>query len=266
MFRSPLADAAVVGCLTAAACFCALSARADEPYAIVAQSSLSSATTGRRPLADRIASANLPIISDADLRPDVPPENRAGTPGESRIERRSEGQAAADRDAGSTAAGGQPSKPSRVGQVVRRSETGPAAENMAVAAVPVEHLEQHARQMPIEKPTATTNVWPFNVKLPTVPWLGSPKQTAQTGGPQGTGGPQAASHSVPATRTPGKVTAPAQPQSTVAVRKQSGPSAARPSSSGTPASRQTGSGVPAQRTARSSGNGLSDSSPDSVTR
>ena len=63
MFRSRMAEAALIGCLAALASFCALSARAGETYSIVAQSSRSSATTGRRPLAERISAANLPIIT-----------------------------------------------------------------------------------------------------------------------------------------------------------------------------------------------------------
>lgn len=263
MFRSRLADAAVVGCLTAAACFCALNARADEPYAIVAQSSLSSATTGRRPLADRIASANLPIISDAEIRPDHVPETHAAKPGASRIESRIESQAAVGRAAGSRPVSGQPSKPAKDGQVARRVEAGPAAENMAVAAVPVDHLEQHAQQAAAQvaekKPEAATGVWPFNGKWPTVPWMGSPKTTAQAGGRHVTATSQA-SHPAHA----GHGAMPPQPRAAVAVRKPD--AATRPASSGTSASRQTGSGDAAQRTARSSGKGLSDSSPASVTR
>mgnify|MGYP006272675147 CR=1 FL=1 len=246
MFRSRLADAAIVGCLTAAACFCALSARAEEPYAIVAQSSLSSATTGRRPLADRIVSANLPIISDTELRHNQAAEQRAAKPDESRAE----SQVAAGRAAGSRPVSGQPAKPAKDGQV---------------AAVPVEHLEQHAQQstaeVPAQKPAATS-VWPFNGKWPTVPWTGSAKTTTQAVGPHG----NAASHAAHANRTPGHGSIPAQPQAAVAVRKSSGPSAARPGSAGTSAPRQTNSGDAAQRTARSSGKGLSDSSPASVTR
>jgi hypothetical protein len=265
MFRSRLADAAIVGCLTAAACFCALSARAEEPYAIVAQSSLSSATTGRRPLADRIVSANLPIISETELRQNHAPEHASKHPAAKPDESRAESQVAAGRAGGSRPVSGQPAKPAKDGQVARRVEAGPAAENMAVAAVPVEHLEQHAQQsaaeVPAQKPAATS-VWPFNGKWPTVPWTGSAKTTIQAGGPHGT----AASHAAHANRTPGHGSIPAQPQAAVAVRKSSGPSAARPGSAGTSASRQTGSSDAAQRTARSSGKGLSDSSPASVTR
>ncbi|NCY03889.1 MAG: hypothetical protein EBX36_13525, partial [Planctomycetia bacterium] len=65
MFRSRTAQAALVGCLATLASFCALQARGGDSYAIVAQSTRSSAATGRRPLAERIAAANLPIIVQA---------------------------------------------------------------------------------------------------------------------------------------------------------------------------------------------------------
>jgi hypothetical protein len=63
MFRSRLAEATLIGCLTALASFCALNARAEETYSIVAQSNRSSAATGCRPLSERIAAANLPLIT-----------------------------------------------------------------------------------------------------------------------------------------------------------------------------------------------------------
>lgn len=63
MFRSRLAEATLVGSLTALASFCALNARAEETYSIVAQSNRSSAATGCRPLSERIAAANLPLIT-----------------------------------------------------------------------------------------------------------------------------------------------------------------------------------------------------------
>ena len=62
MFRSRTMQASLIGCLAALASFCALNARGADNYSIVAQSSRSSAATGRRPLAERIAAANLPII------------------------------------------------------------------------------------------------------------------------------------------------------------------------------------------------------------
>ena len=62
MFRSRMAEATLVGCLAALAGFCAIQAHGGEAYSVVAQSSRSSAATGQRPLAERIASANLPII------------------------------------------------------------------------------------------------------------------------------------------------------------------------------------------------------------
>ena len=62
MLRSRTAEAALIGCLATLAGFCGLQAWGEETYAIVAQSTKASAATGRRPLAERIASANLPII------------------------------------------------------------------------------------------------------------------------------------------------------------------------------------------------------------
>ena len=69
MFHSRLAEATLIGCLTALASFCALNARAGETYSIVAQSNRFSAATGRRPLSERIAAANLPIIAAAAATP-----------------------------------------------------------------------------------------------------------------------------------------------------------------------------------------------------
>ena len=69
MFRSRLAEASLIGCLTALASFCAFNARGGETYSIVAQSTRSSAATGRRPLAERITAANLPIITQTAAAP-----------------------------------------------------------------------------------------------------------------------------------------------------------------------------------------------------
>jgi hypothetical protein len=69
MFHSRLAEATLIGCLTALASFCALNARAGETYSIVAQSNRFSAATGRRPLSERIAAANLPIIAETAATP-----------------------------------------------------------------------------------------------------------------------------------------------------------------------------------------------------
>lgn len=65
MFRSRTTHAFLVGCLAALASFCALQAHGGESYSIVAQSTQVSAATGKRPLAERIAAANLPIIAQA---------------------------------------------------------------------------------------------------------------------------------------------------------------------------------------------------------
>ena len=124
MFRSRMAEAALIGCLAALASFCALSARAGETYSIVAQSSRSSATTGRRPLAERISAANLPIIT---ARP--APEPAAA---------------------------------------IARVETEVSRENMAVAAVQVDHRAE-AAPAPAPKPAVTPPVlWPFGTKWPGV--------------------------------------------------------------------------------------------------
>lgn len=87
MLRSRSLQAVVIGCLAALAAFCALAARdarAADTYAIVAQSTPATAGTGRRPLAERIAAANLPIsavpaageepVRSAAVVPIEPPE------------------------------------------------------------------------------------------------------------------------------------------------------------------------------------------------
>ena len=256
MFRSHLADAAVVGCLTATACFCALCARADEPYAIVAQSSRSSATTGRRPLADRIASANLPIISDSLAGEEVGRQRGHEVRSTPPTTGPSEPESAAGRRVVASGSGsGRPTPPARSSQVARRAETGQAAENMAVAAVPVEHLEQHAQQMPVEKPATTTGVWPFSGKWPSMPWTGAVKTAPQQpGGTHHAAAPLSAAHAT--------TEATLRPQATAGGRTPSSSPTARPTS----APRQASTSGAAQRTAKSSGNGLSNSSPASVTR
>jgi hypothetical protein len=127
MCRSRLAEATLIGCLTALASFCAFNAQGGETYSIVAQSSRSSAGTGRRPLAERIAAANLPIITQSAASPP----------------RRATHQEAA----------GPTDRPAN-------------AENMAVAAVRVDQQEA-AAPAPPPRPAATPPVlWPFGSKRP----------------------------------------------------------------------------------------------------
>jgi hypothetical protein len=82
MLRSRTTQAVVIGCLAALATLCALSARAADTYSIVAQSTRATAGTGRRPLAERIAAANLPIAADAAaaVEPARPEAVAAGRP------------------------------------------------------------------------------------------------------------------------------------------------------------------------------------------
>jgi len=63
------AEAFLVGTLSALAIFCAVQARGGENHSIVAQSNASSAGTGRRPIAQRIISAGLPIVIAAPQKP-----------------------------------------------------------------------------------------------------------------------------------------------------------------------------------------------------
>ncbi len=188
MFHSRLAEATLIGCLTALASFCALSARAGETYSIVAQSNRSSAATGRRPLSERIAAANLPIITQT-----------AAAPPHGTIHQ----DTAARADTMNT-------------------------ENMAVAAVRVDQEVEVAPEPPT-RPTVTPPVlWPFGTKRPAI--------TAQR-------------------------TSPAK--QSVATGKAAAPTGQTTAGSKTPA---TGRVVQRQANARSSGNGLSSSSPASVTR
>jgi len=86
MLRSRTMQAAAIGALSALATFCALSARAGDTYSVVAQSGPETAGTGRRPLAERIAAANLPIIVQTAATAPAPtaaeedPENKAIPP------------------------------------------------------------------------------------------------------------------------------------------------------------------------------------------
>jgi len=65
MPRTTTSQALLIGLLAALASFCGLKAFADQPYSIVAQSTKETAATGRRPLAQRISAANLPVVVPA---------------------------------------------------------------------------------------------------------------------------------------------------------------------------------------------------------
>ena len=203
MFHSRLAEATLIGCLTALASFCALNARAGETYSIVAQSTPSSAATGRRPLAERIAAANLPIVTPA-----------AATPPQGTFQRD------AARDA------------------IEGKQVSTPSENMAVAAVRVDH-EFESASAPPPRPAVTPPVlWPFGTKwtVPAMPRSSPAKQAASSG----------------KARTPESQAAAAGKSKTqTAVASKTG---------------AAGHGGQRQASARSSGNGLSGSSPSSVTR
>ena len=72
MVRTRTHEAAVVGLLAALATFCALEARGGQPSTVVGQSTTKTASTGKRPLAERIKAANRPIrlTAEAELAPD----------------------------------------------------------------------------------------------------------------------------------------------------------------------------------------------------
>ena len=147
MFHSRLAEATLIGCLTALASFCALNARAGETYAIVAQSNQFSAATGRRPLSERIAAANLPIITQT-----------AATPPQGTVQQKSRDTAA-------------------------RVDATAAAENMAVAAVRVDE-DVEAAPAPPTRPAFTPPVlWPFGTKrtATTAQQTSPAKQAVSTG-------------------------------------------------------------------------------------
>ncbi len=190
MFHSRLAEATLIGCLTALASFCALNARAGETYSIVAQSNRSSAATGRRPLSERIAAANLPIITQT-----------AATPPQGIVHQ---------------------------GTVARGAATV-TSENMAVAAVRVDQEVAAAPEPPPRHAVTPPVLWPFGTKrtATTAQKPSSAKQPVATG------------------------KAAAAPTSQTAAGIQN-PAAGRD--------------VQRQANARSSGKGLSSSSPASVTR
>lgn len=66
MVRTTFTQAFLIGLLAALASFCALKASAEQAaaraYSVVAQSNKSTAATGRRPLSQRIAASNLPML------------------------------------------------------------------------------------------------------------------------------------------------------------------------------------------------------------
>jgi hypothetical protein len=198
MFHSRLAEATLIGCLTALASFCALSARAGETYSVVAQSNRFSAATGRRPLSERIAAANLPIIAEMTATPP---------------------QATAYQSRQDTPA---------------RADTAAPSENMAVAAVQVDQELVVAPEPPPRHAVTPPVLWPFGTKRTAT--------TAQR--------PSAASKQAVATgkATNGKATT----------------AATQPVAGGKNAT--AGRDVQRQANARSSGKGLSNSSPASVTR
>jgi hypothetical protein len=198
MFHSRLAEATLIGCLTALASFCALSARAGETYSVVAQSNRFSAATGRRPLSERIAAANLPIIAETTARPP---------------------QATARQIKQDTPA---------------RAETALPAENMAVAAVRVDEEFVVAPEPPPRHAVTPPVLWPFGTK-----------RTATTAPRPSTASKQAVATGK---ATNGKATN----------------AASQPVAGGKNAT--AGRDVQRQANARSSGKGLSSSSPASVTR
>jgi hypothetical protein len=191
MFRSRLAHATLIGCLAALAAFCALEAWAGETYAIVAQSTKASAGTGRRPLAERIAAANLPIITQTAATAPASPVS---------------GGQVATRGMNTP----RPAAP--------RAVEEPTGENMAVAAVRVDRPDADAPVPPSPAPRKTPPVrWPFASRQPTAIAKETEDQSRQ-----------------------------AAAQRLAAAQKQAAPQR--------------------QASVRSSGKGLSSSSPDSVTR
>jgi len=203
MFHSRLAEATLIGCLTALASFCALSARAGETYSVVAQSNRFSAATGRRPLSERIAAANLPIIAETTATPP---------------------QAAARQISQDTPA---------------RADTAASSENMAVAAVRVDQELVVAPEPPPRHAITPPVLWPFGTK-----------RTATTAQRQSSATTQAVAT--------GKATN-GKPTNGKATTAASQPVAGGKSPT-------AGRDVQRQANARSSGKGLSNSSPASVTR
>jgi len=152
MFRSRLAEATLIGCLTALASFCALNARAEETYSIVAQSNRSSAATGCRPLSERIAAANLPLITQSTATATAVPRETA---------------------------------PEKAPTPVK---VAPETENMAVAAVRVDH-ETDASAVPPPPPGFWQSLgfkWPTSTAIS--PSASSAKQSMAKTQPSGRSG------------------------------------------------------------------------------
>ena len=208
MFHSRLAEATLIGCLTALASFCALSARAGETYSVVAQSNRFSAATGRRPLSERIAAANLPIIAETTATPP---------------------QATAYQSRQDTPA---------------RADTAAPSENMAVAAVQVDQELVVAPEPPPRHAVTPPVLWPFGTKR-----TATPAQRQSTASKQAVATGKA---------TNGKAT------NGKATNGKATTAASQPAAGGK--SPTAGRDVQRQANARSSGKGLSSSSPASVTR
>lgn len=203
MLRSRLAGA-TIGCLAAIAGI-AVHAQAGETYSIVAQSTPSSAATGRPPLSARIAAANLPIIAQVATTPPHGAVPKAiSHPREQSAEARVE-----------------PALPQ---------------ENMAVAAVRVDH-ELESVTEPAPRPSLTMPVlWPFgSMKWP----MSSPQPPS-------------------AARKPASTPKAKAPERQADIGSKSVAAGTKPAAAGR--------GGPRQASASSSGKGLSGSSPVSVTR
>ena len=169
MFHSRLAEATLIGCLTALASFCALNARAGETYSIVAQSNRFSAATGRRPLSERIAAANLPIIAAA-----------AATPPQGIVHPSSQDTPA-------------------------RTDAMATSENMSVAAVRVDQEVMAAPEPPPRHAVTPPVLWPFGTKRTATTATGpSPatKQAVATGKATNGKMPNAARQPVAGSKTP----------------------------------------------------------------
>jgi hypothetical protein len=226
MIRSRMAQAVLIGCLAALAGFCALQAGAEETYSIVAQSTPASAGTGRRPVAERIAAANLPIITRSDAA--KPADSARTALGNRDVPRGPSATRPQETAAAKQTARSQTPTPTAATPTKEQGPTAaqPATENMAVAAVDVVRAEasaaaaQPAPAAPKPRLPTPPVRWPFTTR--------QPEAIAQQ---------EAASS---------QKRAKAAPQSAAAT--------------------QSAAGKQRQSTARSSGKGLSSSSPDSVTR
>jgi hypothetical protein len=152
MVRTTFNEAFLIGLLTALASFCALKASAEQPakqaYSVVAQSSRATAATGRRPLGQRIAASNLPILIPAgdgcsEHGCPVPGHKKNPLPVEAPIAEASEEPAAALEESAAAL-----EEPKAVETTLEEDEEEERADELAASATPSARPPEKSKKTP----------------------------------------------------------------------------------------------------------------------